>query len=688
MGWVKVTEEEMDFTTSTSGKWVPVSAPTQGLEPIRKPSLQKISDVGMLQGISQGAEKFLSDIPMMMAQGADAVGIVAQNLSGNSAQQPSPYTDRARAIAQKRHSPNDTYYNNLKKGFSGVMQEMPTNEILGLINESIFGANNPVGVLMQTATMHPAIATIGSGINTANERIATEAGIPIEYLETAETLLGSGVLKKKVQGVGKKRVVPEIPEKFPDVRAAAAGNLDAALQAKQNAKSIGVKYSRKLSSEIGDAVTEALMKPDSEGAHAPQERAFNSDILENFSSFTKKGKELTIDDIETVNKRANSLRSKYQAGSDEQRIINDLKYKIRDASMNKENIKGTSKGVEELQKANQLFQKHYQLKDVGNILYTADRKQNSASYIVGELDKMLGKDNSVKLKSRGYSPETIAGMEKVVQDYNAGRLLKNIANPTTNAITGAVVGANTGGVAGAIVGRFAGEVGGSAIGKIRDRLQRNKMRPVVRSIMDRDNHNSQIPLTEAQVREIIAQEVMNNAPRLEYSPQPTPPPDIAVSRSGNAAPLSLAEQQRINYERGRQQDIGLSPDVRAAQETNLQSQLLERYGNSELGQEMAANNKLPLSEAGAGYKPPVEYTKSKVDAMFARAKEAQLQKSSKKEKEQQIEQLFKENAPSIKNIIDELELSNKAKSEWTGKSKYDNDIFRALKEAASKGKKQ
>jgi len=73
---------------------------------------------------------------------------------------------------------------------------------------------------------------------------------------------------------------------------------------------------------------------------------------------------------------------------------------------------------------------------------------------------------------------------------------------------------------------------------------------------------------------------------LEYKPQQT---DFMVDETGNARPMNIAEQAKANAARRDYKSKGLTPDVINVQAKNRRKQLMQKYGQSDIGRKVAEN---------------------------------------------------------------------------------------------------
>ena len=354
-------------------------------------------------------------------------------------------------------------------------------------------------------------------------------------------------------------------------------NQDIVRQAGSNAykyvKDTGTTFSPQGVNRILDVLESKRQKGSFGGKVITKEQAAINEAIDEF--MPARGSVGTIDDIQTLDSQlGDKAAMAYTSGDfNKGRIFSNLQDDVRNA-LRKENTKvgdiiGSREGVDVLMNdAIPLWATQAKLGDIQKIIDRASVMDNPTTAIrTGFRNLMLNKN-----KFKQY-PKEVQAMIKDAADTGAIDDLMGIAGSRLNAI----VGGGAGGIKGAVIG--------SAVSKtartVRDKMRMNRVNKIidemvkdVRPSVERFRNMPEAPKPKEPMR------------LLEYKPQQT---DFMVDETGNARPMNIAEQAKANAARRDYKSKGLTPDVINVQAKNRRKQLMQKYGQSDIGRKVAEN---------------------------------------------------------------------------------------------------
>ncbi len=152
--------------------------------------------------------------------------------------------------------------------------------------------------------------------------------------------------------------------------------------------------------------------------------------------------------------------------------------------------------------------------------------------------------------------------------------------------------------------------------------------------------------------------------------------------------MTQAEQQSAKLARERAKGLGLTPDVRKAQEINAINADLQRFGQSELGKTaMSANlRNRPLQKVSGNMIPEAEFSPAHVNQMMNKNLWNKLDKTQKAEVSKQVEQMWNEHKTSIQDMIASARKRAQELSEAKGEVYRPTVMGQALEDATKKKK--
>lgn len=233
----------------------------------------------------------------------------------------------------------------------------------------------------------------------------------------------------------------------------------------------------------------------------------------------------------------------------------------------------------------------YEAAKQGRDLWSAAARMNDIERIIAKAEMT---DNPVSSMRTGFrnlamNPSRLRGFtaEEVKAINNAAK---------TGVVTGIlrVAGSRLGPIAASPVGYMAGGPLGAAAGFAANYLVSGAARAGAEKLQG-SRGNAVLQEVAKRVKEAPAAE----KPAPVSQPQkllPAPPQEMIVDMQGKIRPMSPEELAVISPARMREAELGLTPDVRRAQDVNLANEMQQKYGQSEIGQLAIKNRNLLMKE--------------------------------------------------------------------------------------------
>jgi hypothetical protein len=168
---------------------------------------------------------------------------------------------------------------------------------------------------------------------------------------------------------------------------------------------------------------------------------------------------------------------------------------------------------------------------------------------------------------------------------------------------------------------------------------------------------------------------------------PAPEKDMVVDAAGNARKMTDAERAAAAAGRERSDTLGLTPDVRMAQRQRIKTELMDKYGQSELGKFVAENMDKPLSQIKGGV-PYNEYSKTQVNKILNDRLMDKVTEAERAKIISQVDDMWKRNQPTLQEMIAASDVKAAELAEAVGEPVKQGILADALKEALIKGVKK
>lgn len=264
---------------------------------------------------------------------------------------------------------------------------------------------------------------------------------------------------------------------------------------------------------------------------------------------------------------------------------------------------GGKEGFEALKEGRKLWSSSRRLADIERIIDNAEMYQVPATAIKTGFRRL-----AKNAKSLGYSEDEIKAIRSAAETGAVTDLMA-----TFGSRLGAIVGAATGGAPGAVLGygvSTASRAGATA-------SQMSRANSAARKVAERSGMvRTEKRLDPTKLKQIMgmsprqAQQAMRELDEVPISAQPEPPRllegpspqralpaphrDIVVDPSGNARMNNATQQDKAILGRQRAEQLGMTPDVARNLDNKARQQLMQKYGQSELGRFLAENPNIPL----------------------------------------------------------------------------------------------
>jgi hypothetical protein len=168
---------------------------------------------------------------------------------------------------------------------------------------------------------------------------------------------------------------------------------------------------------------------------------------------------------------------------------------------------------------------------------------------------------------------------------------------------------------------------------------------------------------------------------------PAPEKDMVVDAAGNARKMTDAERAAAAAGRERSDTLGLTLDVRMAQRQRIKTELMDKYGQSELGKFVAENMDKPLSQIKGGV-PYNEYSKTQVNKILNDRLMDKVTEAERAKIISQVDDMWKRNQPTLQEMIAASDVKAAELAEAVGEPVKQGILADALKEALIKGVKK
>lgn len=168
---------------------------------------------------------------------------------------------------------------------------------------------------------------------------------------------------------------------------------------------------------------------------------------------------------------------------------------------------------------------------------------------------------------------------------------------------------------------------------------------------------------------------------------PAPEKDIVVDAAGNARKMTDPERANAAAGRERSDVLGLTPDVRNAQRQRIKTELMDKYGQSELGKFVAENMDKPLSQIKGGV-PYNEYSKAQVNKILNDRLMDKVTEAERAKIISQVDDMWKRNQPSLQEMIAASDAKAADLAKAIDEPVKQGILAEALKDALIKGVKK
>lgn len=162
---------------------------------------------------------------------------------------------------------------------------------------------------------------------------------------------------------------------------------------------------------------------------------------------------------------------------------------------------------------------------------------------------------------------------------------------------------------------------------------------------------------------------------------PAPKSEFIVDETGKARMQTPAERDAAISGRQRLSEIGLTPDVMKAQEVKQAGELMQKYGQSELGKFVAENANKPISRQMFDI-PRTEYSEAETAKMLRNADWDKLDRIQQKKIQLDIQKAWNAQKQSIAEMI----LEARKKAQYLAEAKGEVPPSTAMSEALKNAK--
>lgn len=307
---------------------------------------------------------------------------------------------------------------------------------------------------------------------------------------------------------------------------------------------------------------------------------------------------------------------------------------------------GNPAAIDLTRQGNALWSAANKAQAVQNILDNADMTDNPTTAIKTGFRTLV---KSIQKNTAGWQPDEIAAINHAARTGIATDALRLAGSRLGPLISGGVGLATGGPIGGAATAAADYALSGAARG-LAGRLQANRGNAVIDALSAR-------PAVQAAMQgEAVAPPVAASPPS---SPPilalPAPETPMITDAQGNARPMTPAERDAAIVARQNEQAMGITPDVRAAQQARAISGAMPLRTQSGIGQWAASQGMIPFTEANAAnaaaYIPqtpenPGAAIRAKTNPIFA-----QIEAQVATEKAAQIEQMFRSNTEKPEQLV-------------------------------------
>lgn len=262
---------------------------------------------------------------------------------------------------------------------------------------------------------------------------------------------------------------PAVVQTAKDLRAAASPLFD-------KFRASGGTYTDKLTNELADIADSAKVQGIAGSDLKPADQAFN-DALDYYAKL--RGKTLSPDDLQRLDQSIADDVSRFNRAGEYNygRILNDIKYNLRERAFNPEKaadyVTGASpEAVNDLVQANNLWSQAYKAADIEKILQKAAGTENPATSIRTGIKNLLANDK----KMAGYTDQEKQLLQEAMDRGSVGGLIHLFGGRLTDSLAGGAAGFAAGGAPGSVAGAIVGKAVGGKMAGAAGSVQANRLK--------------------------------------------------------------------------------------------------------------------------------------------------------------------------------------------------------------------
>lgn len=441
---------------------------------------------------------------------------------------------------------------------------------------------------------------------------------------------------------------------------------NAASNAYKFADQAGAEIQPQLTNKAISFVESGLQEPFFGGRVLTSEQKSVNDALSEF--LPAKGQAATLRDFQALDSNLGDKASMaYIAGdTNKARIIGDVQSKIRTLlqpeNLSPGDVTGSTEGIDALTNhAIPLWATQAKMADIEKIIDRANMMDNPSTAIKTGLRNLSLNEG----KMAQYPAEVQKLIIKGAQTGKTDDLL-GIFGSRLNAIAGQAVG----GVPGAIMSNASSMAARDA----RTALKNNQADAILNGLVE-------------NVRPSI-EKYVNGIPQITTSPAPLPEPikllpapakELLVDNSGNVRPQTPYEQFTADNTRQNYQGLGLTPDILSLQAKQNAQKLLQKYGQSEVGQFLSRNQNIPLN--GVFEIPQTKYSQAQVDSLMRNSDWDKLTRLQQQKISLDIERAWQQHQTPLAEMILKAQMRAADLASAKGEVVSDTVLGNAFKQA-------
>lgn len=373
---------------------------------------------------------------------------------------------------------------------------------------------NPKGGIIKAAAKAGAASALTEG-STEDKTIADRA------IDSATGAATGAAVGAAFKGVGKvaNKVYDDVTRLLPSGAKTSKALRSEASPLFEKFRQSGGVYTSNLTDELAGIADASKIKGIAGGELKPTDKAFN-DALDYYAGL--RGKTLSPEDLQRLDQSLADDVSRFNRAGEYNygRILNDLKYQLRDRAFNPTNAPKYVNGappqaIKDLQEANRLWSQSYKAADIEKILQKSMGTQTPGTSIRTGLKNLLANDK----KMAGYSEAEKELLKKAMDRGTIGGLINLFGGRATDAMAGGVAGFSAFGPIGALAGAAAGKAVGGGMAEAAGKVQTNRLRNALETIQSggkyAPNNIPTSPMVDSVLRKAATTSATGAAPPSE-----------------------------------------------------------------------------------------------------------------------------------------------------------------------------